>query len=83
MPQQHDLKCWPEPFEAIIMGHKTHEVRVNDRRYAVGDVLWLHEYNPNTMEYTGRKTRVAVTYITDGGQWGLPDHLCVMSVRPT
>lgn len=33
--------------------------------------------------YTGRWIRAAVRYITIGGQWGLPNDLCVMSIEVT
>lgn len=82
----HDLKCWPEPFEAIRSGRKTHEIRVADRPFAVGDVLRLREWHRGTDllrgRYTGREFDVEVTYMTPGGAWGLPADLCVMSVRP-
>lgn len=31
--------------------------------------------------YTGKKVCVRVTYITPGGAFGLPEELCVMSIR--
>lgn len=84
----HDLKCWPEPFAAILDGRKHHEVRTDDRGFAVGDVLelreWLHEpigCGPWILNgYTGRSVSVRVTYLSAGGTWGLPDGLCVMSI---
>lgn len=42
----HVLKCWPEPFAALLDGSKRHEVRRDDRGYMVGDVLCLHEWEP-------------------------------------
>jgi len=58
----HELKCWPEYFEAVISGAKTFEVRKNDRDFRVGDVLLLNEYGPFS-GYTGRETRQIVNYI--------------------
>lgn len=63
---EHDLKVWPECFEAIVAGIKTFEVRKNDRNYQVGDVLQLREYAPGPDEYTGRETKCTVSYIVSG-----------------
>lgn len=88
MTRTHVLKTWPEPFAAILRGDKRHEVRVNDRDYAYGDVLVLREYDPtpifdgtfsNARGYTGREVRAHVTHLTL--DWGLPANLCVMSIE--
>ena len=86
---EHDLKCHSEPFEGILSGKKTHEVRVNDRNFKVGDILRLREWIPitgtysslATGRYTGRECRVEVTYITWAGTYGLSTSTCVMSVK--
>lgn len=77
----HDLKTWPRPFEAVLHGTKTHEIRKADRPFAVGDVLMLREWDPETRQYTGRTLLADVTYLSEGGTWGLPADLCVMSIR--
>lgn len=67
----HDLKSWVGLFEPIASGAKTHDLRVMDRPYKVGDVCLLREWEPTEARYTGRECRVAVTYITSGsGQEG-------------
>lgn len=76
----HELKTYPDPFSATLVGHKKHEVRIHDRPYAVGDRLHLMEWDPGPEEYTGRELIVAVTYKSEPGSWGLPDNLCVMSI---
>jgi site-specific DNA-cytosine methylase len=43
----HELKTWPSYFEAILRGEKRHECRLNDRDFAVGDVLVLREWDPS------------------------------------
>lgn len=49
--KRHVLKCWPEFFDAIADGRKTFELRRDDREYAVGDVLELRWWNPETESY--------------------------------
>ena len=95
----HELKTWPHPFQAVLDGIKRHEIRVNDRNFACGDVLHLREWNYRDSEfaptatgatlipvdsqhYTGRELWVDVTYFTPGGEWGIPDGMCVMSIAP-
>ncbi len=79
----HELKTWPEPFQAVATGQKTHEVRKDDRPFEAGDVLRLREWDPSLWEhpvygvpaargYTGREVYVRVTYVTKAGTWGLP-----------
>ena len=84
----HELKTWPEMFQAALAGDKTHEIRKNDRPYAVGDVLHLREWDPEALVfdeeaygYTGETLNVEVTFITKGGEWDIPADLCVMSIR--
>jgi hypothetical protein len=60
----HELKSWVGLFEPISTGQKTHELRVLDRQYAVGDTLHLREWDPVERSYTGRQCWVEVTYIT-------------------
>ena len=75
----HDLKSWPELFEAIIAGSKLHELRRTDRAFAVGDELLLREFDPKSAAYTGRTTRVRVTYITSANS---PCALSETAVNP-
>lgn len=43
----HDLKTWPEDFDAIAEGRKRHEVRSTaDRKFAVDDDLRLLPRGP-------------------------------------
>lgn len=65
----HELKTWPVYFEDIANGSKRFAVRLNDRNYAVGDVLRLREWNPDPVHgggsYTGREVLARVVYILD------------------
>lgn len=60
---RHELKIWPEFFEAIMSGSKTFELRRDDRGFVKGDLLALSEWDPATKEYTGRGTSRIVTYL--------------------
>jgi uncharacterized protein YqfB (UPF0267 family) len=61
----HELKCWPQFFEAIAAGQKRHDLRhASDREFQVGDQLRLREFDPVIQRYTGREQFVEVTYIT-------------------
>lgn len=84
--REHKLKTWPSQFAAVKSGVKTFEFRRNDRDFAVGDVLVLKEWDPSANyigAFTGAEARVDVTYIVFGGQLGVPDGYCVMSIgRP-
>lgn len=75
MTQAHEVKCWPESFEAIATGVKTFEIRKDDRGYLVGDYLLLREWKPTPAamgvadlsavkrQYTGRNMMCVITYI--------------------
>jgi len=72
-PREHELKCWPEFFRALLSGAKTFELRRDDRGFRVWDVLWLREWRRLRIvnghdegEYTGREMRRVVTYVLSG-----------------
>jgi hypothetical protein len=44
----HELKCWPEYYDAIADGRKRFELRMDDRRFAVGDILVLEKWKPHS-----------------------------------
>lgn len=74
----HELKTWPEPFQAVWDDVKTAELRLNDRGFEVGHSLLLREYDPKTETYSGRYVCAWVTHILDGG-FGLADGHVMMS----
>lgn len=69
LTREHRLKTWPGPFQALVDGTKTFELRYDDRGYAVGDVLHLEEYEPGHMTYTGREMRRTITYRCALSEW--------------
>jgi hypothetical protein len=60
---QHNVKSWSMFFQDISSGIRTSDIRLNDRRYAVGDTMLLREWNPVKGEYTGRVEIVEITYL--------------------
>lgn len=62
-PRVHELKCWPEFFQAILAGIKMFEYRKDDRGYQVGDTLHLREWKPQACEYTGREMKLFIPYM--------------------
>ncbi|UOQ73294.1 ASCH/PUA domain-containing protein [Hymenobacter cellulosilyticus] len=77
-PPTHELKTWPACFAAVESGTKPFDVRENDRNYQVGDVLLLREYEPETEQYSGRTLLRAVSYVLQGGSFGLEAGWCVV-----
>lgn len=69
----HELKIWPEYFEAVKEGRKTFEVRENDRHFKEGDTVVLKEFCPPTNDhrygrdmcnkYTGNELTFRIGYV--------------------
>lgn len=80
----HDLKCWPEYFQAVKSGIKPFELRKDDRGFAVGDVLHLREYDPKTEQYTGEEIDKTVTYILPLAMFGVAndERYVIMGLAP-
>ena len=71
---QHEVKISPEYFDAVESGVKPFEVRKNDRKFKIGDSLYLREYEPSIPSYTGtpytgRETRKIITYILNDANY--------------
>lgn len=76
----HELKTCSKYFNEVFMGHKTFEIRNNDRGFRKGDTLILKEWNPTTEQYTGREMARNATYILEGGLLGLEKGFVIMSI---
>lgn len=78
---EHECKCWPEPFQEVLNGTRTHLTLDNEDDAvpvcAPGDTLKLREWDPtydNTdphwacpMGFTGREVQVKVLIALQGG----------------
>ena len=79
----HSLKVWPLYFTAVIEGHKTFELRRDDRGFSLGDTLLLKEWDPTMGVYTGRHARREIGYIArDVPDFGLMPGFCIMAFKP-
>jgi len=81
MARVHELKTWPEYYQEVLMGHKTFEVTKNDRDFKVGDIVILHEWDATNEIYTGRSLARVISYVLHGGQFGIEEGYCVMSIN--
>lgn len=79
-PTVHELKTWTEFLDDVLDEKKTFEIRVNDRDFAVGDMLWLRGWDRAANAYTGKSARVLVTYLFQDERF-LPSLTCVMGIR--
>ncbi|MDR2309327.1 MAG: DUF3850 domain-containing protein [Paucimonas sp.] len=76
-PREHELKIRQTPLADLLSGLKTGEVRdCSDREFAVGDTVLLREID-DARDYTGTVARRTITHVQKN--YGLPDHLCVLS----
>lgn len=67
--KEHELKIWPEQFEAVKSGIKRFEFQKNDRDFQVGDLLRLRKFYPCVIcQGTGRD----YTYAGSQGGQGQP-----------
>lgn len=77
--QIHELKTWPEPFEAVWLGTKLAEYRRDDRGFQVGDVLRLREYDPQADTYSGRRIEARITHVAKGQLF--PEGYAMLSIQ--
>lgn len=85
----YKVKSWVPFFEAFESGAKKHDMRdLKDRKYKVGDILILQEYDPFRGTYTGREMGRKVTYITSSdtpcafSSAALAQGYCILSYDP-
>lgn len=87
--QIHDLKIWPEFFDAVDSGVKTFDLRKDDRGFKVGDVLKLREWAPAGHFYTGRSVVKQIGYILEhrpdagcAATFGLQEGYVILAFTP-
>lgn len=74
----HELKCLPEYYEAALLGKKSFELRKDDRKFKVGDLVLLREYDNGY--YTGRTLgyRTIVYILRNCEEHGLKEGYCII-----
>ena len=77
----HILKTVQPYFDYVAMGHKTFEIRKDDRDFKVDDTLILREWNGKqfTLDEVGRK----ITYVLrDCPEYGLKKGFVILGIKP-
>lgn len=77
----HELKTLEKYFEEVLIGIKTFEIRKNDRDFKKGDTLILKEWDSFRETFTGRELARTVTYVFEGGSFGLAKGFVVMAIQ--
>jgi hypothetical protein len=87
MTQVHKLKTIGTYFDAVKRGEKTFDVRKNDRGFQTGDILELQRLDEKGFYTTGSggiwttvSLRKRITYILQGGQFGILPAYCVLGL---
>jgi uncharacterized protein YqfB (UPF0267 family) len=81
--QNHRLKTQAQFFDAVLRGDKTFEVRKNDRGFQTGDVLTLvrmDEDKPYLEGWPTQSVTVKISYMLQGGQYGIEPSYCVLGI---
>lgn len=80
----HTLKTLDRYFDAVEDGTKTFEVRLNDRAFQTGDTLVLRRYEKTQIGHRPtipfREVRKRITFILQGGQFGIAPQYCVLGL---
>lgn len=79
-PRHHMVKTVVDVFHDVWDHRKPFEVRKDDRGYAVGDLVFQHEYDPAAATFSGRYVLGRITYKLDGGQFGIEPGFCVLAL---
>ncbi len=75
------LKTWHRPFNDVWEGRKTHELRLDDRRFQAGDIITLLEFDNGGGVASGRRIIAQVTHVLHGGEFpGLVHGFVILSL---
>lgn len=86
MATVHKLKTLDRYYDAVAAGTKTFEVRKNDRAFQTGDILLLERiteagfYTPSGTPGQVVSLRKRITYLLQGGQFGIEPQYCILGL---
>src|SRR5690606_41233106 len=84
MSVEHRLKAVGHYVDGVGRGVETLEVRKNDRAFQRGDTLVLMRYENTTIGLRPtvpfRTIRKRITYLLQGGQFGIDPGYCVLGL---
>ena len=85
----HELKSWPDSFNAINHGETTADIRSDDRKpaFQVGDKVWYREFDPKLNCYTGHEGFYIIANVLRSGRGqpfskALKGGYCVLILKP-
>lgn len=76
----HELKILPPFYNAVVSGEKTFEIRLNDRDFRSGDLVFLKEYSKKDSCFTGRMVSAEIGFVYKGTEYGVQEGYCVFSL---
>lgn len=76
----HNVKTWIEFKADILSGVKSFEVRLDDRKYEVGDIINHQFYDPIEQKLDGSEHTQIILYKLKGGKFGIQEGFCVLGV---
>jgi ParB family chromosome partitioning protein len=77
----HHLKTDEKVFILVSNGLKTFEFRKNDRNFDKGDTLILQKWDFKNNEFYGPRIVFYVPFVLYGGEYGVPEGYCIMSLK--
>jgi hypothetical protein len=77
----HELKIWPDVFDAVVSGKKTWEFRRDDRGFSEGDTVILHLFDPkNSGQQLDRILERKIGYMLRGPDFGIPEGYVIFTL---
>lgn len=76
----HELKAWPDEFDAVLGGEKTADFRRNDRGFGETDLIILQAYVPTLDEWVGNGRDPELAYGEDYEPGTLTGEFCLLRI---